>query len=307
MPKKNMLFIANLQAGQKKLNRKLGDILSIFGRYDFLPTVVPTLKGGHAREIARDLAAGYDLIVCAGGDGTLSETVSGLLESGASVPIGYIPCGTTNDFASTLGLSKDMDTAALDIVLGNSMSIDVGCFNGRNFIYTVSFGAFTRASYATPQSMKNTLGHLAYVLEGIVDLANLQSINLSIKTESEEFSGNFVFGAISNSTSLAGILTLDKERVLLDDGKFELLLMDSPKNVLELSQLLINLSQKKYEPPIRLISASSIEIETDGSVDWTLDGEFQKGASKIRITNLPSAVKIIIPPNRKTEKLTEIM
>lgn len=296
-----MLFIANLQAGQKKLSKKLGEVLTVFNKHDFLPTMVTTLRAGHAREIARELAAGYDLVVCSGGDGTLSETVTGLLESGVDIPLGYIPCGTTNDFAQTLGLSKEPETAAYDIVLGNAVPIDIGSFNGRNFVYTASFGAFTRASYATPQSMKNTLGHLAYVLEGIVDLTNLQSISTRIRTESEEFSGNYVFGAISNSTSLAGILTLDKERVLLDDGKFELLLIDSPKNVLDLSQLLLNLSQRKYEPPIRLISTSSIEIETDPSVDWTLDGEFQKGESLIKIENLPSAIKIIVPPKRRSE------
>lgn len=299
MPMKKVLFIGNLLAGQKKLTKKLPDVISILGEHDFLPTVCVTQRAGHARELAKTLAADYEMVICAGGDGTLSETISGMLDAGLSLPVGYIPCGTTNDLAATLSLSREPEKAAEDIALGSPIFIDVGLFNRRIFTYTASFGAFTRASYATPQSMKNALGHLAYVLEGLKDLAYLQPVTARIQTERESYEGSYVFGAISNTTSLAGILTFDKERVMLDDGKFEILLIDMPKNALDLSQILINLSQKKYEPPIHMLSASSIQIETEQPLNWTLDGEFQKGDTRIEIKNIPSAVRIIVPAKKE--------
>ena len=155
-----LLFIVNLTAGQKRIHKKLPDVLQIFCKNGYLPTVMTTLYQGHARELAAKYALSYDVIVCAGGDGTLSETIQGLMDAGADKPLGYIPCGTTNDLASTLGLSKEADRAAEDIVTGVASNIDIGLFNGKTFAYTASFGAFTRASYATPQTLKNTLGHL---------------------------------------------------------------------------------------------------------------------------------------------------
>lgn len=296
-----LLFIVNLTAGQKRIHKKLPDVLQIFCKNGYLPTVMTTLYQGHARELAARYAAGYDVIVCAGGDGTLSETIQGLMDIHADKPLGYIPCGTTNDLAATLGLAKEADRAAEDIVTGTPTMIDIGLFNGKAFAYTASFGAFTRASYATPQTLKNTLGHLAYILEGIKDLTNIQPIHAHVKTEDGEMDGKYVFGSISNSTSLGGVLTLDKNMVSLNDGKFELVLMDSPENAYELSQLLINLTQRKFEPPIHLISAGNIEITTDEPLDWTLDGEYVKGGTEFSIQNLHNAVKIILPGEKAEE------
>ncbi len=291
---KKMFLIVNFQAGQKRIAKKLADIVSIFCEHGFLPTVVNTQYTGHARELVEAFAKDYDIIVCAGGDGTLNETVSGLLTSGVERPVGYLPCGTTNDLATTLGLSRDLLQAAHDIVEGEAIPLDLGIFNGRYFVYTASFGAFTRASYETSQLSKNVLGHLAYLLEGVKDLPNLQPVFARIKTDQEELSGDFVFGAISNTTSLAGILTLDKEKVRLDDGKFEILLIDMPKNAIDLSQTLVNIAQKKFEGPIHLITASTIDIETNEPLDWTLDGEFEKGDRNFHVQNLHSAVRFVI-------------
>ncbi|MBE5791366.1 MAG: diacylglycerol kinase family lipid kinase [Clostridiales bacterium] len=290
-----LLIIVNLTAGQKRIARKLPDVLQLFCKNGYLPTVMTTLYQGHARELARTYAHEFDLVVCAGGDGTLSETIAGLMDAHLDLPLGYIPCGTTNDLASTLGLSSDIDQAALDILGGKATELDVGIFNGKTFAYTASFGAFTRASYATPQTLKNTLGHLAYLLEGLKDLTNIRPIAAHIKTDESEFDGKYVFGSISNSTSLGGVLTLDKEQVMLDDGKFELVLMESPENAYELSQLLLNLTQRKFEPPILLINSSSIEITTAQPMDWTLDGEYVKGDTEFAIKNLHAAAKIIVP------------
>lgn len=293
-----LLFIVNLTAGQKRISHKLADVLQLFCKNGCLPTVMTTRHQGHAQELAREYAKDFDLIVCAGGDGTLSETIAGLMDAKLDKPLGYIPCGTTNDLASTLGLSSDIDQAASDILTGTALPLDIGLFNGKTFAYTASFGAFTRASYATPQTLKNTLGHLAYLLEGLKDLTNIRPIQARVKADDAEFEGTYIFGSISNSTSLGGVLTLDKNLVMLDDGKFELVLMEYPQNAYELSQILLNLAQRKFEPPILLVNASNIEISSSQPLDWTLDGEYVKGETNFSIRNLHAAVKIITPASK---------
>ncbi len=293
MNTKRMLFIINPCAGQRRVARKLADILQRFCAGGMLPTVLTTEYAGHARKLVEQYAAQHDIVVCAGGDGTLNETVAGLLESGADIPIGYLPCGTTNDLASTLGLSRDLDQAAQDILDGQPRMLDIGSFNGRSFVYTASFGAFTSVSYATPQPVKNVLGHLAYLLEGVKNLGQLQPVYAKVHTDTEDFSGDFLFGSVSNTTSLAGILTLDKSLVQLDDGRFELLLVDMPRNAIEFSQLLINVAQRKFEGLLHLTTASTIEIDTRENVDWTLDGEDGRGGTHFDIRNLNGAVRII--------------
>ncbi len=293
MNTKRMLFIINPCAGQRRVARKLADILQRFCAGGMLPTVLTTEYAGHARKLVEQYAAQHDIVVCAGGDGTLNETVAGLLESGADIPIGYLPCGTTNDLASTLGLSRDLDQAAQDILDGQPRMLDIGSFNGRSFVYTASFGAFTSVSYATPQPVKNVLGHLAYLLEGVKNLGQLQPVYAKVHTDTEDYSGDFLFGSVSNTTSLAGILTLDKSLVQLDDGRFELLLVDMPRNAIEFSQLLINVAQRKFEGLLHLTTASTIEIDTLENVDWTLDGEDGRGGTHFDIRNLNGAVRII--------------
>lgn len=292
MRSNRLLLIVNPQAGQRRIIRKLADVLALFCAAEYEPLVFITAYIGHARELAHKYAPMNDLVVCAGGDGTLNEVVAGVLTSGANAPIGYIPCGTTNDLANSLGLSKDIEQAVNDILGSKPYPLDIGTFNGRHFVYTASFGAFTRVSYSTPQNVKNVLGHIAYLLEGLFDLPQLQPTYARIKTDAGEFSGDYLFGAVNNSTSLAGILTLDKELVMLDDGKFELLLVDMPRNAFEVSQLLVNIAQRKYEGLIHLISVKSIDVETKEDLDWTLDGEYEKGGTKFHIENLHSAIRI---------------
>lgn len=295
MQYKSMLFLVNLCAGQKRVARKLPDIVQYFCDHGYMPTILATGYAGHARLVARDHAGEYDLVVCAGGDGTLNETVDGVLEAGVNVPIGYIPCGTTNDLASSLKLSRDLDQAARDILESNAMPLDIGSFNGRHFVYTASFGAFTNISYATPQSMKNALGHLAYVLEGVKNLGQLQPVFARIHTDAGDFSGEYIFGSVSNTTSIAGLVTLDSERVHLNDGKFELILVEAPRNAIDLSQIVLSIAQQKYEGLVRMVSVSHIEVETLTPLEWTLDGEYEKGGMRSVIDNLPNAVNIFTP------------
>ena len=290
-----MLFIVNPYAGKLRAAEELSGILQIFCAYDYLPTVLTTEYPGHATELCRQYVGDYDLVACAGGDGTLNETISGLLSCGVDIPVAYLPCGTTNDLATTLGLSSILTKAARDAVTGKDRQLDIGSFNGRNFVYTASFGAFTKASYDTPQNVKNALGHLAYILEGIKGLGAIKPVHARVRTEDNEFEGDYIFGSVSNTTSLAGIITIDDERVKLDDGKFELLLVDTPQNAIDTSRLILQATQARFGDMLKLYSASHIEVETSENIDWTLDGEQEKGQTRFVIDNLPKAVRIRVP------------
>ena len=281
-------------AGTKKANKYLTDILMLFGKYGYQSRVYLTEAAGDARMFASANAKKSDLVVAIGGDGTFNEVVSGVLESDCNVPIGYIPAGSTNDFANSLKLSKNIMRAAADIMEGAEMQLDVGSFNGRIFSYVASFGAFTEASYKTPQSAKNTFGPLAYALEGMKDLANLKSRHLKIVADGVKIEDDFLFGAICNSTSVGGVISLDPKLVDFSDGLFEILLIKFPKDWFELNEIVIALSSKKYKTKlITFLSAKNIEIETEEQINWTLDGEFAPGEKLISVKNLNQAIKFI--------------
>lgn len=289
-----MLFIMNPYAGMRKANRYLPDILSIFNRADYQVTVHMTSGTGDCERITELLANDMDLVACAGGDGTFSEAVNGVLRSGADVPLGYIPCGSTNDFAHALKISTNVLQAARDIVEGTPTQYDIGKFGDRYFTYVASFGAFTRASYNTPQNIKNALGHTAYLLSGISELSQLRKEHMRIETDDQVIEDSFLFGAICNSTSVGGILTLDPKRVDMADGKFELLLIRSPKDILEISDCIIALQTKKYNcAMITFLSTSHLTVSADPDMSWTLDGEKGQGAETIEIQNLHHAIRLM--------------
>ena len=291
---KELLIIMNPCSGTKKANKYLTDILVLFGKNGYSTTVYMTEKAGDGKEYAKQNAKNFDMIVAIGGDGTFNEVVAGVLKSGADVEIGYIPAGSTNDFANSLKLSKNILKAAEDIMNGTARQIDIGSFNGRNFSYVASFGAFTEVSYKTPQNVKNTLGHLAYVLEGIKDLANLKSKHLRFVADGVVVEDDFIFGAICNSTSVGGVINLDPKMVDLSDGMFELLLIRLPEDLLELNEIVIALSTKKYKTKmITFLSAKNITIETTENINWTLDGEYAYGEEFIKVENLNKAINFI--------------
>ncbi len=293
-----MLFIMNPYAGTRKANKHLADILSIFNRAGFTVTAYMTGGPGDCEKATMQLDPDVDLVVCAGGDGTFSEMVNGLMRLGLDIPVGYIPCGSTNDFANTLHLSKDPVQAARDIAEGQPIRYDVGQFGDRYFTYVASFGAFTRASYATPQNIKNALGHAAYILSGIQELSQLRKEHIRIETEEQIIDDNFLFGAICNSTSVGGILTLDPKQVDMADGKFELLLVRAPKDILEISECIGALQSKKYNcAMVTFLSTSRLKISADPQMSWTLDGERGEGASEITITNLQHAIRVMTRSN----------
>ena len=293
-----MLFIMNPYAGMRKANKHLADILSIFNRAGFTVTVHMTAGPGDCEKATMQLGPDADLVVCAGGDGTFSEMVNGLMHLGLDIPVGYIPCGSTNDFANTLHLSKDVLQAARDIVEGKPICYDIGQFGHRYFTYVASFGAFTRASYATPQNVKNALGHAAYLLSGIQELSQLHKEHVRIETEDQIIDDDFLFGAICNSTSVAGILTLDPKQVDMADGKFELILVRAPRDILEISECISALQSKKYNcAMVTFLSTSRLKVTADPQMSWTLDGERSEGASEITITNLQHAIRVMTRSN----------
>ena len=291
---KKMLFVMNPYAGMRRANRYLADLLTIFSQADYEIIARMTCGTGDASRIVREKCVGVDLVVCAGGDGTFNETVSGILEAGCDVPVGYIPCGSTNDFANSLKLSTNVLQAARDIVEGTAVSYDVGKFGDRYFSYVASFGAFTKASYSTPQNIKNALGHTAYILEGIQELSQLKPSHVRIQLEDAVIEGDFLFGAISNSTSLGGILTLDPKQVDMGDGVFELLLIRAPKDLLELNECVWAVQKQKYNcAMMTFVSTRELTVFPDPQMDWTLDGERCGGAQCIHVENLHHAIRLM--------------
>lgn len=291
---KKMLFILNPIAGMRKANKVLTDILGVFNRSGWTVETYVTAQQGDGK--AQVLARGKDAnaVVCCGGDGTFNEVLSGVLEAELDVSIGYIPSGSTNDFATTLGLPTDPMEAAKRVVDGQAQSLDVGEFNGRYFSYVASFGAFTKASYSTPQSIKNALGHTAYLLEGIQELSQIRKVRVKMELDGETVEDDFLFGAVCNSTSVAGILTLSPDRVDLQDGKFEVLLVRAPKDLSEIAECIQAVQKQTYDcRMLTFRSASEIRVFADPDMTWTLDGERQEGAEQIRIRNLHMAAKVI--------------
>ena len=292
---KKLLFVMNPFAGQRKANKFLPEIISLFNRAGYETNVYMTGGPGDAIKMVQMRANESDLVVCCGGDGTFNETVTGIIQSGADVPVGYIPAGSTNDFASSLKIPGSPMQAVQHILEGQPITYDVGRFGNRYFTYVASFGAFTRTSYATPQSIKNALGHTAYVLEGINELSQIRKVHVRMELEDEVLEDDYLFGAISNSTSVGGILTLNPSQVDLGDGLFEILLVRAPKNLTELPECILALQTQDYSNcgMITFRSASRIKVFAPDDVPWTLDGEREDGHDEVMVENLHHAIRLM--------------
>ena len=291
---KKLLFVMNPYSGIRRANRYLADIISIFNRGGYEVTAHMTAGQGDAIRVVQEKAKDMDLVACCGGDGTFNETISGILRSGADVPVGYIPAGSTNDFAASLKLPANILQAAKDIVEGEPVAYDVGRFGQRYFSYVASFGAFTRASYATPQNIKNALGHTAYVLEGINELSQIRKTHVRMELDGQVVEDDFLFGAISNSTSVGGILTLDPKQVDMADGKLEVLLVRAPVDLLEISECIKAVQTQKYNcDMITFRSAEKIRVFADPDMPWTLDGEREDGHAEVDVENVHLAIRLM--------------
>lgn len=290
---KKLLFIYNPKAGKAKIRNKLADILDIFARADFEITVFPTRAQGDACRIMERRSGEYGLVVCSGGDGTLDETVTGMIKSGFRTPLGYIPAGSTNDFGGSLSLPKNMLRAAEIIVEGKDFPCDVGTFNEDVFVYVAAFGLFTEVSYETGQDVKNILGHMAYVLEGMKRLSSIKSFPMRVSYENNIIVEDFIFGMVTNSVSVGGFKNITGEDVKLDDGEFEVTLIKNPKNPIELNNIIVSLMNHKIDTSVMYcFRAAKIFFESTEAVSWTLDGENGGKHKSVTIENICQGMDI---------------
>lgn len=293
--KKRLLFVYNPKSGKALIRNRLADIIDIFVKGGYEVIAYPTQKAQDAYEKVQEYSGMVDLIVCSGGDGTLDETVSGVMASGTGIPVGYIPAGSTNDFAASLSIPTNMLEAAEIIMDGEIFACDVGKFNRKNFVYVAAFGLFTDVSYQTDQSLKNILGHIAYLLEGMKRIFDVKSYRMRVLTEEGTLEGNYIYGMITNSRSVGGFKNLAGKNVELDDGKFEVTLIHMPKNPLELNEIIgALLTRNDNTRLIDTFKASWVTFESEQEISWTLDGEYGGEYSAASIQNLKRELKILV-------------
>ena len=292
--KQRLLFIFNLRSGKGKIKENLAEIVDIMVKAGWEVTVYTTQCQGDAVEKARLEAGEYDRIVCSGGDGTLDEVVTGMMKAKSRVPIGYIPAGSTNDFGNSLGIDKDMRKAAQIAASGRMFPCDIGRFNDDFFVYVAAFGLFTDVSYQTSQDMKNVLGHAAYILEGAKQLWDIPSVRMQVEYDGNVLYDEFIYGMITNSNSVGGFDGLISGDVILNDGVFEVTLIKTPKNPMELSEVLACLTNiRKESDMLYTFQTSSIKFTSSESVSWTLDGEYGGDPQVAKIENRCKAITLV--------------
>lgn len=293
---KKLLFVYNPRSGKGQIHQHLAAIIDTFVKGGYEVTAHPTQAQNDAYEKVLSRCEDFDAVVCSGGDGTLNETIKALMAGGRRMPLGYIPAGTMNDFASSLGISKDMPEAAKIIVGGQSNLVDVGSFNSEFFTYVAGFGVFTDVSYETPQQMKNMFGSLAYIMEGMKRLNTLKFYHVSVKYDGGLIEDDFIFGMVSNSTSVGGIKGLSGDGVKLDDGEFEVLLIKKPSSLTEFNLTINSLLRRELDAEyFTFFRASEVEFHSENDLSWTLDGEFGGNCRNVTVKNKCKAVEIFSP------------
>lgn len=300
---KKMLFVYNPNSGKMQINDNLSEIIQIFSAADYEVTVYPTKAQMDGHNKIKGCDGVYDLIVCSGGDGTLNETVAAVMEFKELKPfIGYIPSGTTNDFAKSLGISANMLQAAKDIVEGEARGCDIGMFNGRYYNYVAAFGAFTEVSYATPQEYKNVLGHQAYLLEGLKSIPFIKPSHLVIESNGETVEGDFIYGMVTNTMSVGGFKNIAGRNVKLDDGLFECTFIRKFEAVSDFNKLLTAILYKDAKNPNYYhVKTNHITIHSDEEIPWVLDGEFGGTHKDVEIHIIGNAVNILVPVKKQEE------
>lgn len=294
-----MLFIYNPRAGKAQIRSNLLDIIDIFVKAGYEVTAYPTQAAGDAIKAVKERRAGYDIVACSGGDGTLDEVVTGMMQCDEVVPIGYVPAGSTNDFANSLGIPKNMIKAADVVVNGRDFACDIGKFNNNNFIYVAAFGIFTDVSYETKQDVKNVLGHAAYLLEGVRRLPSIRSYPLKISYDDQVIEGEFLYGMITNSLSVGGFRGITGRDVLLDDGLFEVTMIRKPSNPMDLNNIIVALADKRVKSEhIYSFKTPRLTVESEEPLSWTLDGEFGGEHTRAVIENRQKVLQIRIPGDR---------
>lgn len=292
----NLFLVVNPKSGLGRIKTELFKVCDALRQGGYRITVHITARKGDAAEIVENLDDTYSTIVVCGGDGTLNEVITGVMKNRNDYKIGYIPSGTLNEWSQGLKISRNLKKAAKDIVTGNEARLDIGKFADKYFSYTASFGALTSASYSAPQNIKNVLGQLAYVLEGIKALGTIKPIHLKITADDKTYEGDYLFGAVSNSMSVGGIIKFDKSGVALNDGVFEVILIENPDNIADLNEIIDAIITRKFNRVcIKQFKAKHLTVESRGKLDWTLDGEHAQSNKIVEIENIHNAVNFIIP------------
>ncbi|MDE5583920.1 MAG: YegS/Rv2252/BmrU family lipid kinase [Ruminococcus sp.] len=293
-----MYLIVNLVAGKALINDNLGYIIDEFTKTGYEVTVHTTQNGADATESAEYACdKEFDIIVCAGGDGTLSQCMQGIMKSRKKIPVGYIPSGSTNDFARSLDIPKNTINAVRWIIDGTPTGCDVGKFNDSYFMYISAFGAFTNITYETPQPLKNRLGHSAYILNGLLQITSIRSKRMRIEYDGNVIEDDFLFGMVTNTASVAGLLSLND--FMFDDGLFEVVLIKKPSNIVQLRdivQSLLNMNEEIDRDYIKFFRTDLIKFTCldEEPATWTMDGEYGGDAMECTISNCKKAVELMI-------------
>lgn len=294
-----ILLVLNPVAGKARAKFRIYQVADWFYQRGYLTTVLATARKNDAADFVKKYAGGHVLIVCCGGDGTLNEMITGMIEMQCALPIGYLPAGTTNDMAKTLRIPRNLKKAAKIVLNETPVPQDVGRFNHTEyFSYIASFGAFTKTSYATPQRLKNRLGHLAYVFDGIRSVGDIRPYRLKVISDQVREEGDFVFGSVTNSISVGGMFQFGRKDICLNDGLFEVMLIRNPVDLRQKHDILYGLIHRKFdeEHHILFFQSDKITFQFEQGTTWTVDGEFAGQPDEVLIENLHNAVQIIRKP-----------
>ena len=294
--KRKLLLAINPHAGKSSMKNKLMSVVQRFTQGGYEVTVFTTQRAGQLPEYIRENAGRFDLIVCSGGDGTMSEAVNGLMRCENPPRLGYIPAGTTNDFANSLGLSKNPEVAANDIMEGLCVPVDVGQFGEDYFSYVAAFGAFTDVTYETPQSTKSLLGHAAYVLEGAKRLPGLKPYHVRLEYEGGVIEDDILVGIVGSSDYVAGMPMGKMVDASMTDGLMDVILIKNPSSLTELQGILNGFLVGEFnEKYVYCLKSSRMKITADRPVPWSLDGEYGGTRTEVEISNHKQALRILVP------------
>lgn len=302
---RKMYFIYNPHAGMERIRSNLLDIIDIFTKAGYEVTVFPTQEPGDATIATAEMKDEYDILACSGGDGTLDEVVAGMMKRKKRIPIGYVPAGSTNDFARTLGIPRDMRKAAEVVTGGREFSCDMGSFNDKTFVYVAAFGLFTDVSYDTEQDLKNTFGHLAYLIEALSRIGQVKSYHMKVEHDGITEEDEYVYGMISNSLSVAGIRSLARAHVILDDGFFEVTLIKMPQDPLSFGEIAAAVVSGESNDYVRFFKTDRVVFSGEEAYAWTLDGEFGGEHKEVVLENRHRSITIMVPQDSDIPRLPE--
>jgi len=296
MAKQNILLIVNPVSGKQRAKTMIYSIVNFLSHHNCKTTIFSTTRRGHATDLVHEHAAEHDRIICCGGDGTLNEVFSGLATMDISIPVGYIPTGTTNDLAHALGLTSNVRIATYLALYGHVRDLDLGTFNDdKYFSYVASFGAFSKVAYETPQWLKNRLGRASYFFYGISEIADIRSRRVRIVADGTEINGDFVYGSVSNSTVIGGLVKFPEGSISLDDGKFEVMLIKTPKGPLDLHHIVQGLvNHDYYDDAVLFFTASQVTFTFEDAVPWTIDGEYAGESRNVVVGNMHKKARILV-------------